>query len=82
MEFSARFASSTKQNTERRMTMNYLKNCMYNKIAAYFHEHNDATSEEIWDKVFNFSGSLKIVERTYKKVVDDTIDDLFDSMSA
>ena len=62
--------------------MNHLKNCMYNKIAAYFHEHNSATSEEIWDKVFNFSGSLKMVERTYKKVIDDTIDDFFDSMSA
>lgn len=62
--------------------MNYLKNCMYNKIAAYFHEHNGATPEEIWDKVFNFSGSLKMVERTYKKVVDDTIDDIFNSMSA
>ena len=62
--------------------MNHLKNCMYKKIAAYFHEHNDATSEEIWDKVFNFSGSLKMVERIYQRVVDDTIDDLFDSMSA
>ena len=62
--------------------MNYLKNCMYNKIAAYFHEHNRATSEEIWDKVFNFSGSLKMVERIHQKVVEDTIDDIFNGMSA
>lgn len=62
--------------------MDYLKKCMYNKIATYFHEHNNATSEEIWDKVFNFSGSLKMVERIHKKVVEDTIDDIFSSMSA
>lgn len=62
--------------------MNYLKNCMYSKIAAYFHEHNSATSEEIWDKVFNFSGSLKMVERIHQKVVEDTIDDIFNGMSA
>lgn len=62
--------------------MNYQKKCMYNKIAAYFHEHNHATSDEIWDKVFNFSGSLKMVERIYQKVIDDTVDDFFDSISA
>ena len=62
--------------------MNHLKKCMYNKITAYFHEHNNATSEEIWDKVFNFSGSLKMVERIHKKVVEDTIDDIFNGMSA
>lgn len=62
--------------------MNYLKKCMYNKIAAYFHEHNHATSEEIWDKVFNFSGSLKMVERIHQKVVEDTIENIFNSMSA
>lgn len=62
--------------------MNYLKKCMYNKIAAYFHEHNHASSEEIWDKVFNLSGSLKMVEKIHKKVVEDTIDDIFNSMSA
>lgn len=55
---------------------------MYSKIAAYFHEHNHATSEEIWGKVFNFSGSLKMVEKIHKKVVEDTIDDIFNSMSA
>ena len=55
---------------------------MYNKIAAYFHEHNCATSEEIWDKVFNFSGSLKTVERIHQKVVEDTIDGIFNSISA
>ena len=62
--------------------MDYLKKCMYNKIAAYFHGHNNATSEEIWDKVFNFSGSLKMVERIHQRVVEDTIDDIFNSMSA
>ena len=40
--------------------MNYLKKCMYNKIAAYFHEHNSATSE----------------------VVENTIDGIFNSISA
>ena len=62
--------------------MNYLKKSMYNKIAAYFHEHNRATSEEIWDKVFNFSVSLKMVERMHQKVIDDTIDGIFNSISA
>ena len=62
--------------------MNYPKKCMYNKIAAYFHEHNHATSEEIWDKVFNFSGSIKMVERIHQKVVEDTIYDIFNSISA
>ena len=61
--------------------MNYLKKCMYNKIAAYFREHNHATSEEIWDKVFNFSGSLKMVEKIHRKVIEDMIDDIFNSMS-
>lgn len=55
---------------------------MYSKIAAYYHEHNNASSEEIWDKVFNFSGSLKMVERIHQKVVEDTIDDIFNSMTA
>ena len=62
--------------------MNYPKKCTYNKIAAYFHEHNHATSEEIWDNVFNFSGSLKTVERIYQKVVEDTIDGIFNSISS
>ena len=62
--------------------MNYPKKCMYNKIAAYFHEHNHATSEEIWDKVFNFSVSIKMVERIHQKVVEDTIYDIFNSISA
>ena len=62
--------------------MNHLKKCMYNKIAAYFHEHNHATSEEIWDKVFNFSVSPKTVERIYQKVVEDTIDGIFNSISS
>ena len=62
--------------------MNYPKKCMYNKIAAYFHEHNHATSEEIWDKVFNFSGSFKTVERIHQKVVEDTIDNIFNSISS
>lgn len=61
--------------------MKYLKKCMYNKIAAYFHEHNRATSEEIWDKVFNFSGSLKMVEKIHQKVIEDTIDNIFNSIS-
>lgn len=61
--------------------MNYLKKCMYNKIAAYFHEHNHATSEEIWDKVFNFQSSLKMVSRIHKKVIEDTIDGLLMGMS-
>ena len=62
--------------------MNYLKKCMYNKIAAYFHEHNHATLEEIWDKVFNFSGSLKTVEKIHQKVVEDTIYGIFNSISS
>ena len=62
--------------------MNYLKKCMYKKIAAYFHEHNGASSEEIWNKVFNFSGSIKMVERIHKKVVEDTIDGIFNSISS
>lgn len=61
--------------------MKHLKKCMYNKIAAYFHEHNNATSEEIWDKVFNYSGSLKMVEKIHQRVVEDTIDDILNGMS-
>ena len=61
--------------------MNYLKKCMYNKIAAYFHEHNNATSDEIWDKVFNRSGSLKMVERIHQRVIEDSIDNILNGMS-
>ena len=61
--------------------MKSLKQNMYNRIKAYFHEHNKATSEEIWDKVFNFQSSLKMVSRIHQKVVEDTIDDIFNSIS-
>ena len=61
--------------------MKSLKQNMYNRIKAYFHEHNNATSEEIWDKVFNFQSSLKMVSRIHQKVVEDTIDDIFNSIS-
>ena len=61
--------------------MNYLKKCMYNKIAAYFNEHNNATSEEIWDKVFNYSGSIKMVEKIHQRVIEDSIDNILNGMS-
>ena len=61
--------------------MKSLKANMYNRIAAYFHEHNNATSEEIWDRVFNFQSSLKMVSRIHKKVVEDSIDAIFNGMS-
>lgn len=61
--------------------MKTLKQNMYNRIKAYFHDHNNATSEEIWEKVFNFQSSLKMVSRIHQKVVEDTIDDIFNSIS-
>lgn len=61
--------------------MKSLKANMYNRIKAYFHEHNNATSEEIWDKVFNSQSSLKMVSRIHKKVIEDTIDGLLMGMS-
>ena len=61
--------------------MKTLKQNMYNRIKAYFQEHNNATSEEIWGKVFNFQSSLKMVSRIHQKVVEDTIDDIFNSIS-